>query len=130
MQQKRLAKIGIATTAFAFATLLSFGWSDQRGVSLSVESAQARTGHKSTPVKATAVPRRQYRVAYAQGRDPVGVGAAAGAAVATGAIGFAGDPYAATGWGGDYYASSPWGEYACRPPAAGCKPSASKDWWH
>jgi hypothetical protein len=42
-------KIAIATSAFACATLLSFSWSEQRGVSLSVESAQARIGRPLTP---------------------------------------------------------------------------------
>jgi hypothetical protein len=44
MKRIRLAKIAIAITTFACTALLSFGWSEQRGVSLSVESARARVG--------------------------------------------------------------------------------------
>ena len=36
-----LRSFAIATLTFACAALLSFGWSEQRGVSLSVESVQA-----------------------------------------------------------------------------------------
>ena len=44
-------KIAIATTTVTCATLLpSFGWSEQRGASLSIESAQARVGRPLTPV--------------------------------------------------------------------------------
>jgi hypothetical protein len=34
MKRIRLAKIAIAITTFACTALLSFGWSEQRGVSL------------------------------------------------------------------------------------------------
>ena len=36
-----LRNVAIATSTFACAALLSFSWSEQRGVSLSVESVQA-----------------------------------------------------------------------------------------
>jgi len=39
------------TTTFACAALLSFSWSEQRGVSLSIESAQARIGRPLTRPK-------------------------------------------------------------------------------
>ena len=42
MKQAGLGRFLIATSAVAFATLFSVGWSEQRGISLSVESAQAR----------------------------------------------------------------------------------------
>jgi hypothetical protein len=42
-------KLAIATSAFAVATLFSVGWSEQSGVSMSVESAQARTRLVVTP---------------------------------------------------------------------------------
>ena len=145
MKQTSVGKIAIATAAFACATLLSFGWSGERGVSLSIESAQARVGHPTTAASAAGVSRRHYRrAAYGPG-GVVGAGVAAGAGLAAGAVGtaaaiatapfgggpyaYAGPgPYAGPGWAGGYYASSPWGDYACSPSAAGCRPYASKDW--
>ena len=59
--QMRPRKLAIAGSAFACAALLSFGWSEQRGVSLSVESAQARGGRPLTPVRVAGVARRQDR---------------------------------------------------------------------
>jgi len=43
MRQMALRKFAIAISTVAFAALFSVGWSEQRGISLSVESAQART---------------------------------------------------------------------------------------
>jgi hypothetical protein len=81
---KLLTKVVIATSTFACAAPLSCGWSEQRGVSLSVESAQARVGRPLTPVSVTGVARRQYR------RGAYGYGA--------GVVGAATSPW---GWGGD-----------------------------
>ena len=53
MNQMRLRKLAIAGSTFACAVLLSFSWSEQRGVSLSVESAQARVGRPLTPLSAS-----------------------------------------------------------------------------
>ena len=76
-----LTKIAIAVSTFACAGLLSIGWSEQRGVSLSVEEAQARVGRPLTPVSVAGVARRQdRRAAYGYG---VGAGVAGAAAVAT-----------------------------------------------
>jgi len=140
MEQMSIARTAIVATAFACATLLSFGWSEQRGVSLSVESAQARVGHPSTAASAAGVSRRHYRRdAYARAPDPVGAGLAAGTAVAAGAVGTAAaiatapfGYYGAESYAGDaYFAKSPWGDYECRPPHTyGCNPYASKDWGH
>ena len=151
MKRMSLGKIAIAATTLACATLLSFGWSEQRGVSLSIESVQARVGRPLTPVSVAGVARRQYRRgAYGYGAGVVGAGLAAGAigtaAVAAtspwgyrattygygpgaaGAITPAGY-YGDSGWSGGYYASSPWGDYACQPPHAyDCRPHAAKDW--
>lgn len=66
MKQMRLRNLAIATSTFACAALLSFGWSEQRGVSLSIESAQARVGRPLTPVSAAGVARRQNRRAAYQ----------------------------------------------------------------
>src|SRR6516164_1028802 len=76
--QMSLKAFAIATSAFAGATLLSFGWSEQSGASLSVESAQARIGRPGTPLSVAGVARRQYRRA-AVGAGVVGAGLAAGA---------------------------------------------------
>src|SRR5215470_12451011 len=99
MSQMSLRTFAIATSAFAFATLLSFGWCEQGGVSLSVESAQARVGRPLTPVSVAGVARRQNRrAAYAYGPGPVGAGLAGAAAVGTAAaVGAATSPW---GWGG------------------------------
>jgi hypothetical protein len=41
----RLRNLAIAISTFACAALLSFGWSEQSGVTLSIDSAQAMAGH-------------------------------------------------------------------------------------
>lgn len=146
-------KIAIAIPAFACATLLSFGWSEQRGVSLSVESAQARVGRPLTPVSVAGVARRQARRGaygyggYGYGAAAVGAGLAA-AAIGTAAAaatsgGYYGDGYysnaysdngyngnyGGSDYGGGYHAASPWGDYECSPGHAyECRPHAAKNW--
>jgi hypothetical protein len=130
-------KIAVAATAFACMTLVSFDWSEQRGLSLSIDSAQARVGRPQTSASAAGVSRRHYRqTAHRYGPAAVGAGLAAGAigtgaavtAAATSPWGYRGGPYAATG-GDGYYASSAWGDYDCRAPHAyECRPYASKNW--
>lgn len=92
---KDLWKGAVAASAFVAAALLSFGWSDQGGVSLSVESAQARVGRPMTPVSAAGVARRQAR------RGLYGAGAAGAAAFGM-APPVAGAPY----YGPSYYSYS------------------------
>ena len=147
-------KIAIVAATFACSTLFSVGWSEQRGVSLSIESAQAQANDSSaaTPKKRVshvAIPkkqvanvshRRHWRAAQAHAPNPVAAGAnlATGAvntagAVATGAVNTAGAIATAPFGGpsaapGGYYASSAWGDYDCRPGTAGCRPYASKNW--
>ena len=143
MKRSSLAKIAIATTTFACTALLSVGWSEQRGASLSIESAQARVGRPLTPVSVAGVARRQDRRAaygYGYGAGVVGAGVAAAAigtaaAAATspwgygyGSYAYAGGPYAYGGSG--YFASSPWGDYECRNPYGyPCNPYEAKNWW-
>ncbi len=141
-------KIAIATTTLTCATLFSFGWSEQRGASLSIESAQARVGRPLSPVSVAGVARRtNRRAAYGYGAGVVGAGVA-GAAIGTAAVAAAapggyyapgyyrsgayapaayyGQPYAdsyayagtGSGWAGGYYANSPWGSYHCQLPHA------------
>ena len=117
---KTIAKAAIATSAAMCATVFSFNWSEQRGVSLSIEGAQARIGRPGTPLSVAGVARRQHRRgAYGYGAGVVGAGLAAGAigaaaVAATSPYGYGyygGGPYAGTGWGysggypGNYYGS-------------------------
>jgi hypothetical protein len=110
---KPIARTAIATSAAVCATLFSFNWSEQRGISLSIESAQARIGRPLTPFSVAGVSRRHYRrAAYGYG---AGAGLAAGAvgAAAVGATSgwgyYGGGPYVGTGWG--YYGGYPGGYY-------------------
>ena len=120
-----LRTFAIATSAFACATLLSFGWSEQSGVSLSVESAQARIGRPWTPLSVAGVARRQYRrAAYGYGAGVVGAGLAARAYYGGYPSGYYGayggypsgyyGTYAAGGYPGAYggYPSGYYGAYA------------------
>ena len=79
--QITLKTFAIAAPVFATALMLSFGWTERGGVSLSVESAQARVGRPLTPVSVAGVARRTTRRAY-YGAAAVGVGAAAAAGTA------------------------------------------------
>jgi hypothetical protein len=115
MKQMKLKTVAIATSTFACAALLSIGWSEQRGVSLSVESAQARVGRPLTPVSVAGVARRQnrraaYRYDAAGIAGPMAVdyaGIAAASAGTAAAVGAATSP--GWGWGGNpYYAGGPY----------------------
>src|SRR5215475_2673310 len=101
MTRTGLTKIAIAISTFAGAALLSFGWSEQRGLSLSVEEAQARIGRPLTPLSVAGVARRQYRrAAYGYGAGVVGAGLAAGAVGAAAVA--ASSPYYDGGYYGGY----------------------------
>ena len=102
MKQVSLTKAAIATATFACAALLSFGWSEQRGLSLSVESAEARVGRPLTPVSVAGVARRQNRrAAYGYGGGVVGTG------VGVAAVGTAAAVAATQPWGGGRYYGGP-----------------------
>ena len=130
MKQMSLTTVAIATSTFACAALLTFGWSEQRGLSLSVEKAEARVGRPLTPVSVAGVARRQHRrAAYGAGGMVVGrygggannrgglVGGddpgtyAGAAAVGTAAAVAATSPN--WGWGGPYQTGT--GYYAAGP---------------
>jgi hypothetical protein len=136
MNRIRLCKAAIGTATFACAALFSFGWSEQSGISLSVESAQARVGRPLTPVSVAGVARRQNRrAAYQYAGNPndrgglvggadagtyspapyygVGAGLGAAAAVGTAAAVAATQPW---GWGGRPYVGA--GYYGGGPLAA------------
>jgi hypothetical protein len=125
---KHARKTALAASAFTYAALLSFGWSEQGGISLSIESAQARVGRPLTPVSVAGVARRQNRrAAYGGGswrdsqpywgaRSYVGGAAAVGTAAAVAATspnwGWGGSPYqTGPGYyaGGPFYGGPAWG---------------------
>ena len=81
MKQMSLTTVAIAASTFACAALLSFDCSEQRGLSLSVEKAEARVGRPLTPVSVAGVARRQHRRA-AYGAAGVAYGAAGAAEMA------------------------------------------------
>jgi hypothetical protein len=94
-----LKKLTLAGSALVAAALFSFGWSEQSGLSLSVEKAEARVGRPLTPVSVAGVARRQYR------RAAIGTAAAVGTAAAIGATA----PYSASAGyysGGPYYSGT------------------------
>ena len=111
MKHASLGKTAIAVSVFACATMLSFDWTEQRGVSLSVESAQARVGRPLTPVSVAGVARRQGRRA-AIGAAAVGAGVVgAGYYGATAPYYGSGGPYAY--YGGQDYATR--NGFVCQP---------------
>src|SRR6187551_1965880 len=116
MRQMHLTKLAIAGSTVACAALFSFSWSEQKGVSLSVESAQARVGRPLTPVSVAGVARRQGR------RAAIGAAAIGAAAVGAGVVGAgyygatapyygSGGPYAY--YGGQDYATR--NGFVCQP---------------
>jgi hypothetical protein len=121
MMQTNLRNLAIATSTFACAALLSFGWSEQRGLSLSIEGAQARVGRPLTPVSVAGVGRRQNRrAAYDHGAGVV-AGAVGTAAVAANRWGYDGGFYArlASYYGGYPYVGSYYGGYYDAYPYSG-----------
>src|SRR6202040_382617 len=74
MKQISRTTVAMAASTFACAALLSFGWSDQLGLSLPVEKAEARVGRPLTPVSAAGVARRQNRRAAYGAGGAVGMG--------------------------------------------------------
>ena len=99
MKQPSFGKAALAVSVFTCATMLSFDWSEQKGVSLSIERAQAQMDYPYTP----GVARRQARRAAA-GVAAVGAGAVAAGATAA-YYGSGGGPYAyyADGGSAAYY---------------------------
>jgi hypothetical protein len=116
MKQVSLGKAAIAVSVFACATMLTFDWTEQKGLSLSVESAQARVGRPLTPVSVAGVARRQGRRA-AIGAAAVGAGVVGGGVAAAGYYGATapyyggGGPYAY--YGGQDYATR--NGFVCQP---------------
>lgn len=116
---KYVRKAVLAASVFG-CTLLSSGWSEQGGISLSVESAQARVGRPLTPVSVAGVARRQTRRAVygagIAGAAVVGTVAAVAAAPYYGGAGtpyYSRDPYAAYGYPAQDYATR--NGFVCQP---------------
>ena len=107
MSQQSLTKAALAISVFACAGMLSFDRSEQQGVSLSIERAQAQMVDPSTPAVTRRQARRQARQAAADAAA-VGAGAVAAGAVAAGATAAyyaGGGPYYSGGYtGGGPYA--------------------------
>ena len=119
MKQAGMGRFLIATSAVAFATLFSVGWSGQGGLSLSVDTAQAQ-------------PRRLYVSPryYPNPYDPTITGLSWYAVRAY----YAGGPWCAVGtgvgygtagglWGGAWTCYSGWPDYAQRN-GIGCTPGS------
>ena len=152
MNQMSPMKLAIAGSTVVCAALLSFGWSEQRGVSLSIESAQARVGRPLTPVSVAGVARRQNRRAaygyggYGYGRYGYGAAAVGTGAVAAGYYGnryygnpnntvglVGGDdpgtaPAARWGWGSGY-SSGVWNAQASYAAPAYAAPVSASGWY-
>jgi hypothetical protein len=117
MRQIGLRKLAIATSSVAFAALFSVGWSEQGGISLSVESAQAITRlhvyrHYYGPYDPSITGTSWYAVrAYYAGGPWCGVGSAGGYG-----YGPAGGPL-----GGNWTCYSGWPDYKARN-GIGCDP--------
>jgi hypothetical protein len=79
---KHVRKAALAASAFTCAALFSFGWSEQGGISLSVESAQARVGRPLTPMSVAGVARRHNRRAAYYTAGAIGAGAVVASTVA------------------------------------------------
>jgi hypothetical protein len=101
MRTTSLGKAALAVSVFTCATMLSFDWSEPKGVSLSIERAQAQISDPYTPGDT----RRQAR-RTAAGAAAVGAGVVA--AGATAAYYGGGGPYAY--YGGD--GGGPYGYYS------------------
>jgi len=105
MKQPSLGKTAIAVSVVACATMLTFDWTEQKGVSLSVESAQARVGRPLTPGSVAGVNRRHGRRA-AIGAAAVGAGVVGAGVAAAGYYGATAPYYGAAtpyyGGGGPY----------------------------
>ena len=109
MKQMSLTTIAVGASTFACAALLSFGWSEQRGVSLSVENAQAQVQNRRAAYGGGTAEMRRYgngpnNLGGLVGGDDPGTGGGAAGAVAAAR----GPYYQRAGYyaGGPYYGGS------------------------
>jgi hypothetical protein len=114
-----LKRTAIATSTAACVALLSLSWSEQRGVLLRIESAQARVDRPSPPISVNGVARRQSR-RFASGDRLL---ATAVAATTTPRnyddYDCYGDPYAGRVYPPGYYSSYPGGYCVSRDYSTG-----------
>ena len=115
IMQMSFRKLAIAASTFACAAMLSFGWSEQGGVSLSIEKAQAYhrlyVGRHYGPYSTVdGLPWYAVRAYYAGG-PWCGVGGTYGYGTAGG------------GWGGSWTCYSGWPDYKARN-GIGCDPGS------
>jgi hypothetical protein len=107
---KHVRKAALAASAFTCAALFSFGWSEQGGISLSVESAQARVGRPLTPMSVAGVARRHNRRAAYYTAGAIGAGAVvagtAGAVAAATAPNYYGWGNNANNWGNNNWSGA------------------------
>ena len=114
MKQPSLTKAALAVSVFASAGMLSFDWSAQKGVSLSIERAHAQINEPASPAFTTRRSARRAGRATAMGAGAAGASAAAAGTTAayyagSGPYYAGGGPYASTGpyyAGGRPYSSS------------------------
>jgi hypothetical protein len=126
MKHTRLRKFAIAVSTIAVAALFTVGWSEQRGISVSVESAQARRLYVSphyyyNPYRADLSGVSWYAVrAYYAGGPWCGIGSAAG----YGTVGYSTAGYGTAGYGlNNWTCYSGWDDYAQRN-GIGCTPGS------
>jgi hypothetical protein len=116
-------KIAIATSAFACAGMFSIGWSEQAGISLSVDKAQARVTrlyvHPYNPYGYSS----NNRGGLVGGADPGTNTPYSGLSWYAVRAYYAGGPWSGSvgGWG---YGYSGWADYAARN-GIGCVPGTS-----
>jgi hypothetical protein len=103
---KATKKIAVATSVFAFAAMLSLGWSEQGGLSLSVDKAQAQ--------RLVVRPHVRYYVPYVPGltNDWYAVRAY-----------YAGGPWSGVQPNGVPYHWNGWADYAAQN-GIGCEPGS------
>jgi hypothetical protein len=124
---KHVRKAALAASAFTCAALFSFSWSQQEGISVKVESAQARIGRPLTPMSVAGVARRQNRrAAYGYGAGVVGAGVAGATALGTAAAVAATSPE--WGWGAGPYGAGVLGARAAY--YGGPAPAATTGNWY
>ena len=115
--QITLRKLAIAASTFACAAMLSFSWTEQGGITLSIDKAQAYHrlyvgGHHLGPYSTlTGLPWYAVRAYYAGG-PWCGVGSTVGFGTAGGV------------WGGNYTCYTGWPDYAARN-GIGCTPGSA-----
>jgi hypothetical protein len=113
MMHTNVRNVAIATATFACVSLLSFGWSAQRGISLSIESAQAQIDRPLLPLSVAR--RHSWRAAYGYDAGVVGAGLVIGPWDYYG-----GSPCDYERTGGGYYRGAGWDRSGFWGPGTYC----------